>query len=250
MNFLHSGLFVIHVLFGSAALLLLWFPIYSKKGSAEHKRFGRYYTSSMYMVAISGALMATLVLLFPVEIYGAKYNITAENAAEFSQKIRVFFWFLLYLSLLTATSLRHGLLVLEGKRDKTSVKVPLHLAMLVAMVLGGPMLFALGWVNEQKLPMIFGTLGTILGLNMLRYSLSDEVTPNGWLIEHLSALGGTGIGAYTAFFAFGGRTLLQNFGDFQLFFWIAPGVIGSIAISWASRKYSGPKQLKQKESTV
>jgi hypothetical protein len=68
--------------------------------------------------------------------------------------------------------------------------------------------------------------------------LSKELKHKQWVIEHLGAMIGSGIGAYTAFFAFGGRQLFENLGNVQIIFWVAPGVIGSIAITILSRNYT------------
>ena len=50
---------------------------------------------------------------------------------------------------------------------------------------------------------------------------------------------GSGIGAYTAFLAFGGRVMFSDMGQYQILFWVAPGIIGGTAISLLVRKYKG-----------
>ena len=45
----------------------------------------------------------------------------------------------------------------------------------------------------------------------------------------------------TAFLAFGGRVMFSEMGQYQILFWIAPGIIGGSAISLLVRKYKGTK---------
>jgi hypothetical protein len=43
------------------------------------------------------------------------------------------------------------------------------------------------------------------------------------------------------FLAFGGRVMFSEMGQYQILFWIAPGVIGGTAISLLAGKYKGNK---------
>jgi hypothetical protein len=43
-----------------------------------------------------------------------------------------------------------------------------------------------------------------------RFCLAKSVSVNRWLVEHIGAFIGSGIGAYTAFMAFGGRSMLAS----------------------------------------
>lgn len=239
MKELHTLLFYFHVLVGSMALFLFWIPVLSRKGSLDHRKFGRYYANVMYCVAGSGGGMALLVLAGPMLIKGHLLN-NPGNEAAFVSTVQIFWSFLLYLSLLSFTSTRHGLAVLNHRDNVNHFRQPGYYIPLVVLVLGGVAIFALGLAHQRILHMVFGVLGVAIGVGTLRYCMTVSATRNPWASEHLSALIGSGIGAYTAFLAFGGRQLLSDYGDYQLVFWIAPGVIGSIAIGVLSRKY-GPK---------
>ena len=50
-----------------------------------------------------------------------------------------------------------------------------------------------------------------------------------------------GIAIYTAFTAFGGRRLFELSWQWELVTWVAPGVIGTIAIAMYNRKYTAKK---------
>lgn len=237
MTDIHGLLFICHIVLGTMALITFWIPIATRKGGINHIKFGRYYGYIMYAVALSGALMAMLVLIDPMEIKGHLLK-NSVNQDAFMQTIRIFWGFLLYLSLLTYVSVRQGFAVLRHKQNTQPLKNLSHLIPIALLGLGGVGMAYLGIRGDRMLHIIFGILGILISIGMLRYCLSAELKPKQWVIEHFGAMIGSGIGAYTAFFAFGGRQLFENFGNVQIVFWIAPGVLGSIAITLLSRSYT------------
>ena len=121
MNTIHSILLFIHIIVGSMALLLFWVPIVTKKGGLDHRKFGHHYANTMYAVAASGALMALMVISAPLMI---KHQFVNENTntEQLALKLRIFWSFLLYLSLLTFVNVRHGILVLKNKTQHTHMR--------------------------------------------------------------------------------------------------------------------------------
>lgn len=237
MTSIHSILFAIHILVGSAALVLFWIPVFSKKGQLNHVNFGRYYRTTMYAVAGSGAIMAIMVLLMPAVIKAQHFNGSA-NPEQVVFTLRLFWGFLLYLSLLSFVSTRHGMSVLAVKSDIAKLRVWRYQLPLWLLLIGGIGFVAAGTIYERTLHMVFGVLGILVAIGMLRYSFLKEVKNGQWVVEHLGAMIGSGIGAYTAFLAFGGRSLFADLGNWQLVFWIAPGVIGGIAANVIARNYA------------
>jgi hypothetical protein len=236
MNTIHSIFFFIHIVVGSMALLLFWVPIVTKKGSLDHRKFGRHYANTMYAVAASGALMALMVISAPLVI---KHQFVNENTdtEQLALKLRVFWSFLLYLSLLTFVNVRHGILVLKNKTRHTKMRQWPHLVSIALLFVGGLMLLLVGILYSNTLHIVFGVLGTVLAIQTGLFCLAKSVPANRWLVEHLSAFIGSGIGAYTAFLAFGGRSIFGELGQWLIIFWVAPGVIGAIASALMSRKY-------------
>jgi uncharacterized membrane protein len=236
MNTIHSLLFVIHIIFGSMALILFWVPIVTKKGGLDHRKFGRHYANTMYAVAASGALMALMVIFAPLVI---KHQLVNENTdtKQFVLNLRIFWSFLLYLSLLTFVNVRHGILVLKNKKQHSNMRQWPHLFSIGLLLVGGLLLFSLGITYSNTLHIIFGVLGTVLAIQSSRFCLAKSVPVNRWLVEHIGSSIGSGIGAYTAFMSFGDRSMFGNIGKWQFVFWVAPGVIGAIASARMSRKY-------------
>ncbi|AWL12866.1 hypothetical protein HMF8227_02414 [Saliniradius amylolyticus] len=237
MKELHTLLFMLHIMVGSAALLLFWVPALAPKGGFNHRRFGQYYRHTMHLVAGSGALMALLVLAWP-DVIKAEFYAQADNPGALTERIRTLWSLLLYLALISYMSVRHGFLVLSARQDRRCLRTPLHLILMLSLTLGGAVILYSGIMNSHTLSLIFGPLGGILGGSMLHYSLKRQVHPKEWLKEHIGGFIGSGIGAYTAFLAFGGRQILSELGQWQLIFWVGPGLIGGLFIAYMSTKYA------------
>ena len=242
MTLIHQFAFYLHVAFGACALLLFWVPVFTRKGNTDHKRFGRIFTSAMYMVSMSGATMSSLDLITPLAVHAATLTPGSPEAVQAASQVRGPAMFLLSLSVLVFTSTRQGWLAIVHKADRQPLRQPLHLGLCGLLIAVGVCLFITGMVYDSILYMVFAVLEIVSGFGRLRYILKAELEPKEWWIEHLNGLIGSGIGAYTAFFVFGGSRLLAGlfgnaFDDASIFLWIAPGVIGSIAITMLTRKY-------------
>lgn len=228
-----------HITCGTMALFLFWYPLFVKKGSPNHNRFGGYYAKLMYLVGWSGVVCCTLVLLDPLAIRQVS-DLSGEQLERFIQRNRGLAVFLLMLSVLTISSIYHGLAVLKAKEKRQQLKNTTHLGLLGALLACSIVILALGLQVGNTLLIVFALLGSILALASLRYIFKKTIKQRQWIIEHLGSMLGSGIGVYTAFSAVGGRhVLLELLGnDGIILSWIAPGVIGSVGIAWASRKFS------------
>jgi len=236
MTYLHSGLFALHILFGSIALVLFWVPFFTKKGQLNHVKFGNYYKNSMYAVAATGALMAIIVLAIPLTIK-AKVVENSNDLQISAFYLRLFWAFLLYLAVLSFSTTRHAITVLKVRANNAQMRTFWYLAPLVTLTALGPVFIYLGMTYEQPLHIVFGSIGMIVGISMLQYCFKKEIKPREWILAHVDSMIGSGIGAYSAFLAFGGRTMLSDLGQWQIAFWVAPGVIGVIASWILCKKY-------------
>lgn len=239
---LHQYALYLHIAVGSCALMLFWVPVFTRKGNLDHKRFGRYFAYCMYTVSCSGIVMSSLDLAFPLAMHAAGVELDAEEAASAIRQVREFGLFLLSLSLLVLASTRQGWLTILHKDDRAPLRHPLHLALNGGLSTIGVVLFFAGYNSGNILFMIFGVLQFSGGIGNLRYIFRKEIRPKEWWIQHLNGLIGSGIGAYTAFTVFGGRTLFEeifssNFENMAILLWITPGIVGTIAITYLSRHY-------------
>lgn len=226
---IHQLLLYAHIGFGAVALVLFWLPLITKKGSVAHRRIGRWYVLGMYIVSGTGVAMSLMVLAAP-----GYFKPNLPTAATY-----VFWALLLFLSLLTLVNVRLAMLVLRHKHHPEVFRQARYLWMPLVMLAGGVSLVIIAFNASQLLLLhyIFGALGIVTAAQMLQLSVARKLKPNTWLLQHISATIGSGIALYTAFIAFGARHFLGFLGDWQLLAWILPGIVGSFAIAWMSKRY-------------
>ncbi len=239
MYYLHQFALYLHIVIGTVALILFWIPAIAKKGSKTHIVSGKYYTWSMYVIAVSGLLMCVLAYLDPVAIRRPPADASPERIARIIEYSRLMATFLFMLSLLVLVSIKHSILVLKVKSDRAQLKHWTHSSLIYALGIVGLNVTIQGATEEQSLLIIFGILSLISSMGTIHYIHKSKLRQREWMIEHLSNMIGSGIGVYTAFFAVGGRHLMAELlpGQLQLIPWIAPGIIGTLLIFKLKTKY-------------
>ena len=242
---LHSILLYLHIVAGVIAMVLFWIPITTRKGGLNHRRFGKAYVVTMYSVALSAILMCVMVLSAP-EFFKAAWYERSNDATQLTRNINGFWTLLLVLSLLTYNAVNQAMLALKTKRDRSLARQFHHVIAPVALLISAIVLFylTLNGIGNSVLGYVFSVFGAISAVQVLHYAFAKDVAPNRWLLEHLSSMCGSGIAVYTAFFAFGARHVLAELGQWQLLFWIAPGILGGIAIHFWTRKYANQTNRK------
>ena len=234
MHSIQQGLLYLHIFTGGLGLLLFWIPIFGRKGGFNHRRFGVYFRRTMLTSVISGVILALFWIVVPTVVHPELLD--NPKAIPYFQRFGAF---LVHLGLVMYTSVMGGQWALEAKHSRDSLRTPARVAPAVLLVFTSIGSGYMGIRYEQVLMMVFAPLGLMIAWGQLRFIFAKEVEPKAWLVEHLSGYIGTAIGAYTAFFAFGGRTLFSDIGAWQYAFWILPGVIGNFAVVLLARKYRG-----------
>lgn len=240
MVLLHTISLYSHIIIGCFALIVYWIAAATRKGSTNHKRIGRMFTWAMTLTSWTGMLLSSLVILFPVAIRFA--NGVPENI-DLSQKvmqIQTISGFLFFLSLLVWANTRHATKVLEAKDDRLQLRTPLHIGLLVSLpILAVPLAYA-GYVSHINLLIVFAVVGAVVGITSLHYIYAKTLPAKQWLIEHIGAIVGAGIGVHTATFAFGGRKLFAGVftGDLIIIPWITPSIIGIVVTIMLKRRYT------------
>jgi hypothetical protein len=243
MQTLHTTLLYLHIVLGAIALVLYWVPIAARKGGTLHIQAGKVFYSLMLTVAGSGIVLCIIGLSDPVGIYTAGKQMTAEQVQ------RMLVWrvplsqFLLLLSLLTWVTVRHAIGVLQAKGERGLLRRWHYQGPVFLMFpLAGFVAFK-GFSIGMPLLIIFATVSLITATTISVYVFKKTVSPRAWIIEHFSAMIGSGIAVYTAFFAAGGRRMLADLlpGNWQLVSWLAAPVIGTAALllltGYYKRKY-------------
>ena len=236
---IHKTALFIHIAIGSMALFIFWLPIIEKKGSPKHKRAGNWFVWGMTAVAISGIIMSSLVFIDPLAIRDPSGTLTTQESLRVVASGRAASPFLFMLSFFVLCATRHSVLVLKAKMEKSRLKTPSHLASIVTLILSGIYVGSMGLEKGNMLFNVFSVLTVLSGMSMLHYIFKAKTKPSEWIIEHIGSILGAGIAAYTAFFVFGGQTVLNDFvpSDMQILFWIMPGVIGGALTRMYTVKY-------------
>ena len=224
-QFIHQLAFYVHVMAGSLAMVVFWLPMLAKKGSANHVKYGRYFVNGMYAVSVSGLVMTSLVLIDPIGVREPARNLSIEAATNLAYQNRLFAGFLMMLSILVFNSVRHSILVLRAKAERELLRTPLHIGLFVLLGLIGLIMGYVGTMQGIVLFQIFAGLCIANSIGTVRYIFKSEVKKREWIIAHLGSILGAGIGAYTAFFVFGGSRLFSQLvsGNGQVFLWVFPG---------------------------
>jgi len=240
MHSIYNLLITIHVSVGFVSLILFWVPIASQKGSSLHIRSGNWYVNAMYVVAFTALILGLMLFIDPIATKFPNHQYNEEELFSFISRQRQISLFLLAISILVLSNIRHGLLTLKAKSNHSLMRAPSHLALNTLLVATGITLLFTAAGSLSILFYIFAALTISIGVGNLRYCLKSEVPPMEWMISHLGSMIGAGIGSYTAFFVFGGSRFFAEFlsGQWMLVPWVLPGVAGGLAITLMSRKYS------------
>jgi hypothetical protein len=242
MSNIHHWLVTTHIIVGSVALLLFWAPVLSRKGGNVHVGTGRLFAWAMFTVAITAGVSSLMVLFDPIAIRRPGETLDPQLAARIIEQSRTFSLFLLMLSVLVFASVRHGLEALKARSEHERLRAPTHRGMLLALGLLATVVLAIGIAKGQILLIVFGGLSLSGAVGMWRDTRVERPTHRQLIVAHFSGLIGAGIGAHTAFFAFGGSRLLSEIltGQWQVIPWVLPAIVGTLAIRRLEKRWNAP----------
>lgn len=212
-----TALLTLHIAAGVTSLVLFWVPIVTKKGRSLHTKFGVAYVYAMYVV------LATSLTLSMIRFSAGSY--VASLA-------------LLFLSVLTAVPLLSGIQILKTKKPSPQYR-KLRL-ILASLLFATTIVLVAGWqMLNSGLLLGFAIIGLLSSLgDFWRFS---QTTGSGktWLREHYEGMLFSGGAAYTAFFAFGGRTILGDIltGWWTLVPWLLPTFLTIALLPLVHRRF-------------
>lgn len=236
---LHTTLLYLHIVLGAIALVVYWLPIFARKGGPLHIKAGQLFYAIMLVIALSGVSLCLIGLFNPTGIYAAGRNLTDVELTRLLAWRIPFTQFLLLLSVLTWVTVRHAVGVLQAKADRQQLRRLSYQGPVLLMFPLSAYVAYQGIHLGMPLLTIFAFVSLSTGTSICRYVYKKHIKPREWIIEHFTAMIGSGIAVYTAFFAAGGRrllsTLLPNNG--LMLTWLAAPIIGVTAILLLKRYY-------------
>lgn len=226
-------LLYLHVAFGSLSLVAFWAPVFTAKGKKAHRIIGWIYVGAMSFVVASAAVLS------------------GYNLANGRVNIGLFLGFL---SLLSANPLWQGIAILRNKRNPGYVYRFYSIAFQTALGLSGAGLLVYGLFFVQDGIRVLMIFFGVIGLNSIRDAIRQrrqwKTGNTDWYRLHYAGMITSGIAAYTAFFAFGGRQFFTDLlpGMWQVVPWILPTFIGVTAMRIMDRSRS--KRTSAKTQTT
>ena len=227
-----------HILAGLIGLAAFWTPAIARKGGPTHVRAGRLFFWATCVVAGSGAIMASLLLVDPLGTKPLAANVSSPHrTAAIAAEIRVTSLFLFYLVLITFVPVYHGVRVLATRRAPDTLRRPFHTAVHAAAILASATMVVVGLAFRQPVFFFMSPIGFLIGFGGLQFARRPYPSPMAWWYEHLGSMLGGGVAFHTAFLVLGaGRVLgLRLDSATAVIPWILPTVIGLPAtVIWTS----------------
>ena len=242
MHALYRVLLLAHVAAGFTGLVAFWIPAFAPKGGRVHVRAGRVFMICAFVVAGTALAIALLTLASP---FGTHPEARPDDPARLGtalRQLRFLEAFLGYLAIVTFATVWHGVRVMRSRRERTSIRTPLHTAVGVVTVLAGAGVLVMGLTFDQEARWILlalSPIGFLVGSGMLRYARGERKERMAHWYEHLGSMLGGGIAFHTAFAVFGIQRFIEYdlSGIVGLLPWVLPTIVGTIAITIVTRHY-------------
>ncbi len=137
---------------------------------------------------------------------------------------------------------RHGVRVLQTKKNHDALATPVHRALALAQMVGSLIVIGYAfvfWSGSSVVFLALSPIGLLGGTEMWRYMTRPPQFKMSWWYEHMGAMIGAGIGFHTAFAVFGASRLFDYSlsGPFAFLPWVLPAAIGVPATHMWTRYY-------------
>jgi len=217
---------LMHAAVGTTALVTFWIAGMSKKGSPIHKTAGKVYLLAMVGILLSAFPMATFIALSGKPVIGG---------------------FLLYLLVITMTSVWNSWRSIRDKRDWKRYTGPIYKTLMVLNLLSGLAIAGTGLFVAEQMQMVitsFSLIGILSAYAMYKFQREAPTDPRWWMREHLTAMIGNGVATHIAFMQIGLPKILPMFSGPVLvnISWMGPLLIAVVAGTYLTKKYA-PKRV-------
>ncbi len=217
----YSNTAILHAAVGTLALTTFWIAGFSKKGSPIHKGAGKIYLLAMTGILLTAFPLVTSILLNGNPISGG---------------------FLLYLLIITTTSVWNSWRAIRDKRDWKKYTGNIYKILIVLNLLGGLAIAATGIFIAERMQLIitsFSLIGLIGAYQMYQFQRAAPADPRWWMREHIRAMIGNGVATHIAFMQIGLPKILPILSGPVLvnLAWLGPLVVAVVAGTYLGRKY-------------
>ncbi len=219
-------LIAVHIVAGATGAVAFWVPVIGRKGSVNHRKWGRLFTRTVLLTGCLAIVMSLFTLADPM---GMHPHLAGRFDAAFVRGI--FGWMMLHNGILTVNLAWYGWLCVTNRRNVVANRTRLNLGLQYAVMVAALVCAWQGWRIGQPLMMAIAVVGVATGVTNLVFLYARNPSPVEWLKEHVKALVGAGISVYTAFLAFGAVRLVPSLA-LNPAMWAVPLVTGLIILIW------------------
>ena len=224
-----------HLAAGSVGLVLFWVVgVFSKKGAPLHKRLGLVFVYCMLFTGTLAVGMSTLTLIDPMATHPHFVEHPIFRDAELVRGL--FGWMMQFLALLTISLAWHGWGAVRNKRTHAGNRGWVNVALNVIVIVTAINTAVHGVLLGQAVMLGLPVVGVASGVTNLVFAYGNAPKRFAYMIEHVKALIGAGISAYTAFLAFGLVRLMPE-QVFSPVLWSLPLIIGLSIIIWHTVRF-------------
>lgn len=216
-----------HIISGTIGLISFWIPVLTKKGGANHRRFGRIFVN---MMLLTGAIAIGISLCTLIDPRG-----THPHLDDIALVTGIFGWMMLYLAILTINLAWYGKLCIDNKRHHEGNRAWHNLALQIILTIAAFNCAIQGWLIGQPLMIGMSIIGFATAGTNVVFMYKKNPRPPAWLREHIKGLVGAGISVYTAFFAFGAVQIMPEIALHPML-WSVPLITGLAIIIYQWRK--------------
>ena len=221
----YSNTALMHAAIGTTALVTFWIAGMAKKGSPLHKTVGKIYLFAMVGILLSAFPLAIFIAINKSQVAGS---------------------FLLYLLIITSTSVWNSWRAIRDKRDWKRYTGPVYKGLMVLNLLGGLSIAAIGIFMAEFMQVVitsFSLIGLIGAYRMYQFQREAPTDPRWWMREHLSAMIGNGVATHIAFLQIGLPKILPMISGPVMVnvAWMGPLAVAVLAGFYLTKKYT-PKR--------
>jgi hypothetical protein len=244
MSTIYRVVLLLHICAGISGLVAFWIPAVARKGQTLHVRAGWAFFYATTVVAATGVMMATVLLIDPLAVKPLQAALDPRRVQEIATTIRLTSLFLFYLVLITFVPVYHGVRVLATRAEPERLRTRFHTAINVTVIVAAAAMILLSVVTRQPVFGGLSVIGFLMGPGHLSFARRPYPTPMAWWYEHMGSMLGGGIAFHTAFLVLGAGRLfgITLEGPIAMVPWLLPTIIGvpvtSIWVGYYRRKFN------------
>jgi hypothetical protein len=224
---LFHTLVAIHIVFGTVGLVSFWIPVLGKKGSRNHRLWGKIFAWSILAAGSVALLLSICTLIDPLGTHPHLKDPVFVRG--------IFGVMMLYLAVLTINLAWYGLQTIKNKANHAANRRGLNLALQPILVATAFACAIEGVLIGQYLMVGMSIIGFATAGTNLFFMLNPLPGPKVYLMEHVKAIVGAGISVYTAFAAFGAVRVMPSIA-LHPGLWAIPLVTGLAIILYHHRQ--------------